>query len=92
MNITDEMVLAAAPKDDPTTTVKMTGPWSISSQGSWYVENTQAHSYTTVGISKNGNVKALAVSIGDNDEGDFIVAALNFYEKHLSQVEGQSDG
>lgn len=78
-------------KGDAAPAPQVAGLWSISSQGSWYVENTQAHSYTTVGISKDGNVKALAVSVGDNDEGDFIVAALNFYEKHLGQVEDKND-
>lgn len=74
-------------ENNTTTTANVAGPWSISSQGNWYVENTRAHSYTTVGISKDGTVKALAVSTGSDDEGDFIVAALNFYEKHLSQAE-----
>ena len=55
------------------------GSWSIASAGPWHVENWNASAYTSVGIAKDGEVKAIAVSVGDADEGDYIVAALNAY-------------
>lgn len=54
--------------------------WTTEAQDPWYVENSRSPSVTSVGIAKDGVIKAIAVSTGDTDEGDYIVAALNAYE------------
>lgn len=45
------------------------------------MENDRAHAYSSVGIAKDGEVKAIAVWTGEHDHADEMVAALNAYEK-----------
>ncbi|WP_018900388.1 hypothetical protein [Rhizobium sp. 2MFCol3.1] len=61
--------------------------WKTSGQDPWYVENSQSSSTVSVGIAKDGVVRAIAVSTGDEDDGDYIVAALNAYEASSATAE-----
>lgn len=51
--------------------------WSTCGQEPWYVENDEARAYSSVGIAQDGEVKAIAVWIGERDHADEMVAALN---------------
>lgn len=59
----------------------MTGPWSTCGQEPWYVDNDEAHAYSSVGLGKDGEVKAIAVWTGEHDHADEMVAALNGFDR-----------
>lgn len=59
----------------------MTGAWSTCGQEPWYVDNDEAHTYSSVGLSKDGEVKAIAVWTGERDHADGMVAALNGFDR-----------
>jgi hypothetical protein len=77
----------------------MTGPWSTCGQEPWYVDNDEAHAYSSVGLAKDGEVKAIAVWTGEHDHADEMVAALNAYrwlpidqaDKSITQVQDFSE-